>query len=321
MQVQNVPVEGPVKSTIAAAAGFFIAECDLEQAESRDTAHITGDSKLIQAVTGPKDFHSVNASAFFGVSYDSIYDDTTKKTKNKPLRDISKRVNHGANYNMGPRVLVTTMGLANIWKAKELLRLPFNDPIEIATYLLERFHATYPTLRGPKSPYSAGTYYASVVESIEITKRLTSRAYHHTVYNESHYERGAYIERGDWTRYCFGNPAKNKSDLNSYVSHPPQSLNARTLNEAYMQVFYRIALPNPEHFRLHAQIHDSILFSYAEGHEHLAAGVKELMEIPVTVRDISGLHRTFTVPAALKLGRVDKQTGVLKRAKYWSETE
>jgi hypothetical protein len=39
------------------------------------------------------------------------------------------------------------------------------------------------------------------------------------------------------------------------------------------------------------------------------------MEIPVSVRDVSGTVRTFTVPAALKIGTSDKP------AKYWSETE
>jgi hypothetical protein len=45
------------------------------------------------------------------------------------------------------------------------------------------------------------------------------------------------------------------------------------------------------------------------------------MEIPVSVKDVSGVTRTFTVPAALKLGVKDKATGELKRAVYWSETE
>ena len=335
LQIQNVPGGDAVKTTITFPENFYGGECDLEQAESRDTAHIAGDEKLIAAVTGERDFHSVNASAFFGVSYESIYDDAAKKTKNKPLRDISKRVNHGANYNMGARVLVTTMGLKNIWKAKELLNLPYNDPIDIATFLLDRFHATYPKLRGKNTPFVAGTYYAAVVYEIETNRKLTSRALHHTPFrisklNVSRRATGkslqAAIEHeisttGDWTRYCFGNPAKNKSDLNSYVSHAPQSLNARTLNEAYMRVFYEVALPNPRTFRLHAQIHDSILFSYAANFEHHAEQVRKLMEIPVTVRDISGTYRTFTVPAALKLGKIDKQTGQLIRARYWSETE
>jgi DNA polymerase I-like protein with 3'-5' exonuclease and polymerase domains len=313
LQIQNVPRGPEVKSTLCADDGFYLGECDLEQAESRDTAHISGDVALITAVSGSRDFHSVNAASFFGRPYESIYDDSTGKTKDKPLRDLAKRVNHGANYNMGANVLIDTMGLDKIWEAARLLRLPFNDPKQIAEHLLASFHKTYPAIKGK--------YYVSVIHEVGTTRRLTSRAFHHTAYNESHFTAADYIARGDWTRYCFGNPEKNKSHLNSYVAHCPQSLNSRTLNEAFMRVFYEVALPNPHTFRLHAQIHDSVLFSYKAGFEHHAAQVRECMEIPVSVRDVSGTLRTFTVPAALKLGKIDKSTGQLIRAKYWSETE
>jgi DNA polymerase I-like protein with 3'-5' exonuclease and polymerase domains len=322
LQIQNVPRGKEVKQTICSEDGWYIAECDLEQAESRDTANISGDTALIAAVSGTRDFHSVNASAFFGRSYSDIYDDEVGKTKDKPLRDLAKKVNHGANYNMGPEVLIDTMGLDKIYEAGKLLTLNETDPRKIALELLSRFHKTYPKLRGGMNkPYYPGTYYAYVVECIERDRKLVSRAYHHTVYNCEHLDTRLYIESGDWTRYCFGNPSKNKLDLNSYVAHCPQSLNSRTLNEAFLKVFYEIALPNPTTFRLHAQIHDSILFSYKEGFESHADRVRECMEIPVTVRDVSGTYRTFTVPAALKLGIKDKLTGILKRAKYWSETE
>jgi len=313
LQIQNITRGKEVKQTLCADDGFYLGECDLEQAESRDTAHISGDESLITAVSGTRDFHSVNASAFFGIPYEQIYDDTKGKTKDKKLRDLAKRVNHGANYNMGPGVLIDTMGLDKIWEAKRLLKLLYNDPKEIASHLLAAFHKTYPFIRSK--------YYESVINEVGTTKRLVSRAYHHTRFNKETESRvgssyaNSYINDGDWTRYCFGNPSKNKSDLNSYVAHCPQSLNARTLNEAYLEVFYEIALRFPDSFRLHAQIHDSILFSYKHGYLEHAERVKSCMQIPVTVRDVSGITRTFTVPAALKIGTADKP------AKYWSETE
>lgn len=311
LQIQNIPVGPTVKQTICSDDGFNLGECDLEQAESRDTGYISGDVRLIAAVTGSRDFHSVNAAAFFARTYESIYDDSTKKTKDKKLRDLSKRTNHGANYNMGPGVLVDTMGLDKIFEAGRLLGLTGYSAIQIATHLLDQFHRTYPDIKGK--------YYVSVINEIGISRKLTSRAYHFTEYNQRTYDARQYIEEGDWTRYCFGKPDKNKSDLNSYVAHCPQSLNARTLNEAFMRVFYEIALPNPLTFRLHAQIHDSILFSYAEGWVSHADSVKKCMEIPCSVRDVSGTYRTFTVPAALKLG-IGKGTD-FKPAKYWSEIE
>ena len=335
LQIQNIPTGKTVKQTIRADEGFYLGECDLEQAESRDTAYITGETALIAAVSGSRDFHSVNASAFFGRPYESIYDDSTGKTKDKPLRDVSKRTNHGANYNMGPTVMVDTMGLKKVWEAKMLLKLPYINPEAVTEHLLTVFHLKYPGIRGPitirhrevqdymglprceNKLFSPGTYYASVAYEVSTTKKLVSRAFHHTEYNLKHFEPVSYIEQGDWTRYCFGKPDTNKPDLNSYVAHCPQSLNARTLNEAWMKVFYGCAI-NPDYsvnFRLHAQIHDSILFSYRKGHGYLASKVQQCMEIPVTVRDVHGTYRTFTVPAALKLGKGGKP------ATYWSETE
>jgi DNA polymerase I-like protein with 3'-5' exonuclease and polymerase domains len=340
LQIQNIPrgesgEPSHTKTTICADEGFYIGECDLEQAESRDLAHISGDIKLIENTTGDKDFHSNNASAFFGVSYESIYDQGAKKTKNKKLRDLSKRTNHGAGYNMGPGVMVDTIGLEKVWEAKKLLGLPFFDPMEITEYCLSVFHLTYPGIRGPvvlksknvqsylKLPdteykfYSPGTYYASVAQEITISKMLVSRACHHIDFNRrTEGDAKKSILVGDWTRYCFGSPDKNKQHLNSYVAHCPQSLNARTLNEGFMKVFYDIALPNPKTFRLHAQIHDSILFSYSEGYNSHANAVRDAMEIPVTIRDVHGTYRTFTVPASLKLGKTEDTP-----AKYWSDIE
>lgn len=288
LQIQNIPRGVTVKRTFIADDGFVIAESDLEQAESRDTAYIAGDECLITAVTGDKDFHSFNASAFFGVPYDSIYSDTAKKTLNKPLRDLAKRVNHGANYNMGPNVLVDTMGLDNIWTAQQILKLPkLWSPKQVAEHLLSVFHRTYPAI--------GKIYYPGVIHEVKTTHMLSSKATHHVAFQAS--PQGL-------VRYTFGNPEKNKSDLNAYVAHPPQSLNAMTLNRAYMKVFYEIAI-HPEHqknFKLLSQIHDSILFQFRAGHSYLSHMVKQCMEIPVTVKGYDGTIRNFTVPAALKAG-------------------
>lgn len=294
LQIQNIPRGPEVKCTLRADPGFYLAEADLEQAESRDTAYIAGEENLINAVEHSPDFHSANASAFFGIPFEKLFDVVTKKRLNKSLIDIAKRVNHGANYNMGENVLVETMGEENIIKAKQLLKLNrFWTYKQVAAYLLEQFHRTYPGIKG--------TFYPGVVDEILKTRKLT----HHSIGAPS------------WTRYCFGQPDKNKSDLNSYISHPPQSLNAQTLNKAFLRVFHEIAM-NPKYsdnFKLIAQIHDSILFQYRVGHEYLCELVQERMEIPVTIKGYDGKVRTFTVPASVKRGKEGKP------AIYWSETE
>lgn len=295
LQVQNMPAGNLVKQTLRAPDNFYFGESDLEQAETRDTAYITGDTNLIAAVTSGRDFHSVNTAAFFGVPYESVYDDATQRTINKALRNLAKRVNHGANYNMGPDVMVDTMGEKAVYEAGRMLGLPKSwEARQITQYLLEQFAKTYPVVRHD--------YQTWVIATVVQTKML--------------------IGATGWTRYCFGDPRKHKPTLNTYISHSPQSLNAMVLNQAFLRVFYDIAI-NPKYapyFRLVGQIHDSIPFFYHKDHLYLPDMVKERMEIPVRIKDIKGVEREFTVPAALKIGKLDKE-GQLVRARYWSETE
>lgn len=281
LQIQNIPRGSVVKQTFVADTGFLWGESDLEQAESRDTAYITGDKNLIAAVDSGRDFHSTNAASFFGIPYEQIYSDVRKETLDKPLRDLAKRVNHGASYLMGEAVLIDTMGEDKIREAQRLLKLPRGWTLrEIAKHLLDVFTRTYPAVRKDHPEF--------VKRKIALDRKLVGAT--------------------GWTRYCFSNPAQSKQALNAYTAHGPQSLNAMCLNQAYMEVFYKVQLPNPRNFKLLAQIHDSILFQYREGHEHLAHLVKQLMERPIQVTDIKGITRTLIVPAALKFG-----------TKYWSE--
>jgi DNA polymerase I-like protein with 3'-5' exonuclease and polymerase domains len=295
LQLQNITgydadLAGQVKTTIVADDGFMFGEVDLEQAESRGTAYMSGDAAYIAAVSGTRDFHSVNASAFFGIDYAKIYCDELHKTIDKALRNLAKRVNHGANYLMGAGVLIDTMGEENVWEAKRLLKLPANFGLrDIAEYLLGQFHKTYPTLNS--------IFYPGIVSEVMLTNKLVGPT--------------------GWTRYCFGNPRVNKLDKNAYVAHQPQSLNAQVVRKGFIRIFYDLAI-NPEHsnnFKMCGPIHDSNLFQFRIGHEYLMEMIKERMEIPVTVKSYDGVTRTFTVPAGIKGGKDGKG------AKYWSDTE
>lgn len=290
LQIQNIPRGREVKSTFIADEGFRFAEVDLEQAESRGTAYISGDRNLIAAVSSERDFHAINASAFFGVPYEEIYSDELHKVVDKVLRDLAKRVNHGANYLMGEDMLIDTMGEDKIWEAKRRLKLPRGYGLrEVARYLLQQFHKTYPSLEK--------IFYPGVVHDVVTSHQLLGAT--------------------GWTRYCFGNPRDNKRDKNAYVAHVPQSLNAMSLNKAFMKVFYEIAISekHKSNFKLCAQIHDSILFQARIGHEYLYDMVRNCMEIPIRIKAYDGVVREFTVPAAIKAG-VDGNGSI-----YWSDTE
>lgn len=286
LQIQNIPRDRKdvkIKSFFRANAGFLFGEADYSQAEARDTAYLSGDTALIAAVEDlTKDFHSKNAAAFFGIAYEEIcnsYQMDSGAWEHVRLLldiiDIAKRTNHGANYNMGAGVMLDTMGIENVLKAKKLLKLPGHlSLLKVTDYLLTMYAKTYPIVKG--------AWYDKVKADVVGSKMLVGPT--------------------GWTRYCFGDPVNNKRHLNSYVAHPPQSLNAMTLNIAYMKVFYNVWMQNKDNFRLGPQIHDSIHFQYREGYEHLAWQVKECMEFSIPVQDTFGIIRNLTVPVDLKGG-------------------
>lgn len=271
LQIQNIPAESVVKETLVADDGWELWEADYSQAEDRGVGVSSGDPTLLAIFESGKDSHSLKSSMFFGIPYEEIYDDATKKTINKPIRGLGKRVNHGANYNMGAYVLVQTMGPKQIREAQRLLGLPKDWSLEgVATYLLNVYDKTFPIVKHE--------YYDSIKLEIKKTHMMVGAT--------------------GWTRYCFGDPIKNKLDLNSYIAHKTQSLNAMILNPAFLRVFRELAfLPT---FKLLAQIHDSILFMTKIGHDHHAQRVKELMTTTVPVTDCFGVTRPLTVPVDIK---------------------
>jgi DNA polymerase I-like protein with 3'-5' exonuclease and polymerase domains len=284
LQIHNIPRDRDdieVKAMFVADSGFLFGEGDYKQAEARDTGYLSGDKNLIAAVDSENDFHATNVERFFGLPYNTIYDNDTNTVLNKEIRYLSKRTNHGANYNMGWAVLIDTMGLKNIYLAHKLLKLPTHwGPRKIAEYLLDCYDKAYPDVRGP--------YYDSIKYAVLTTRMLVSPL--------------------GWTRYCFGNPNKSKQDLNSYVAHPSQNLNAGTLNRAWMSVFENVALREPRDFKLCAQIHDSIVFQYREGRTDLVRRVAECMLFSVEVKDCKGVTRQLRVPVDMKA-----------EAKRWSD--
>jgi DNA polymerase I-like protein with 3'-5' exonuclease and polymerase domains len=297
--VQNIPRDKKdiqIKEVYVSDPDFYFGECDYEQNEARGTGYLSGDVKLIEAVEDPsKDFHGRNASMFFGVPYEKIVNsyqnefmEWVHETIDKELRDLSKRTNHGSNYNMGENVLLDTMGIENVIRAKRLLKLPQSwSLLQVTRYLLTKYADTYKTVKGP--------WYEKCFNDVSNSHMLVGPT--------------------GWTRWCFGDPTKSKRDKNRYVAHPPQSLAAMLLNKAYLKVMYEVYFPNVGNFKMGPQIHDSILFQYRKGHEHLAWQVKKCMELTTPVKDTFGITRNLFVPVALKGGATRwSDVKTLKRA-------
>lgn len=273
-QIQNIPPYA--KQMVVADPGYHLAEIDFSQSEARCVAYLSQDANLIATVESDKDYHKLNAEMFFGTPYDQVDDN---------LRQLSKRVNHGSNYNMGANVLIETMTPARVWEAKRILKLPAKYNLrEVAQYLLDRYAAAYPMVKGD--------WYNEIIYEVQTTGQLRSVL--------------------GWTRQCFSDPSKNKRALNKYVAHVPQNLSVAIINKAFMQLFkwqLESYAAGSNDFRLKAQIHDSILFQYRIGQTALVAKAKALMTIPVQVNG-----RTLLIPADVKCG--DRRWSALKK---WKE--
>ena len=269
-QVQNLPPYA--KKMMKADEGWLLFEIDKSASESWCTAALSREEKLWTTLTTKEDFHCANASMFFGIPYEELYDVATGEKLNVPLRNLAKRVNHGANYNMGALVLVETMGEANIFEARRLILLALEkrnlqstyqykslllstQTIQIATYLLSLFDRAYPAIRG--------RWQQEIIREVLTTNKLVSPS--------------------GWTRYCFGNPSANKLDLNAYVAHGPQHLSVKLVNKSLIDIWRELALPLGNKLRLKAQIHDSIFGQYRIGCEDVVHQAEKLMRVPITI--------------------------------------
>lgn len=274
-QIQNIPRGDIVKQCLLAEDGWYMGEADKAQSEARCVGYLSGDKNLIDLVESDHDYHSWNASKFFGIPYEAIYNEATKETLDKLIRDLSKRTNHGANYNMGGQVMLDTMGPKMVAVAKRKLKLPAGwSLVRVCDYLLAQYATTYPDVKG--------TWYEHITNTIEMTKQLVSPF--------------------GWVRLFFGNPRKNKLNLNAAVAHAPQNLSVAIINREWYAIWRETIYGELRGFvRIKAQIHDSLLFIYRGA--GYAQRVHAMMQSVVPVKGADGVTRNMKIPADLSIGK------------------
>jgi DNA polymerase family A len=289
LQIQNIPRGNAVKQCIVSDTGWLLCEIDKAQSEARCVGYLSGETALIELVEGPHDYHSWNAAAFFGVPYEKIYDEATGKQLDKELRDLAKRTNHGANYNMGAWMMLNTMGPKKVAHAKVILKLPNFYTLEmVCQFMLDAYEKKYPRIKKD--------WYDSIIKEISLTGRLTSAL--------------------GQTRIFFGKPSRaNKPLLNAAVAHPPQNLSVGIINEEFYNV-WRASVYNGYYkngsyrtcalrgnIRLKAQIHDSIFFQYRDNRDDLPGIVAGIMDTRVAVTAPDGVTRTMYIPSDISAGK------------------
>lgn len=289
-QIQNIPAYA--KPMIKASKGWLLGSVDGSQAESRCTAYISGDAQLIYNVENSPDFHCTNCSLFFGIPFDELYsvggycewpykgkvfdeygnpvDVPSIHVLRKDIRNVGKRVNHGANYNMGAYVLWETMGDREVFRAAKLLDLPkYYTALQITATLLRCFNNTYPDIKGK--------WYPAVVDEVETTGKLVGYT--------------------GWTRRTFLKPSRSKPEINSCVAHPPQSLSVMCVNEAFLAAWKRQITDWNGRFRIRMQVHDELVYMHRPNDDELNYEVAKLFMANSTVRT---KHGTMVIPCEPK---------------------
>ena len=266
VNIQTIPPK--FKVCIQADEGYLLVEMDKSASETYCTGFLANDKKLIKAVSTSPDFHSFNGQEFFGISAEEIMKEAAekKKTGEFSLRDLAKRVNHGANYNMGWSVLASTMGQKKLWLAKSLLKLPeFYSVKEIAEDLLLRFEKAYPVIRG--------RFQQEIKHSLKTSKALTSPI--------------------GWKRLFFGD-VDNKLVLNAAIAHGPQNLSVSLVNRGYLELWLKYR--NDSRVVFLAQIHDSILFQIRKDSLDLLPSIKAIYDATAIVEVRGNL---MTIPSTI----------------------
>lgn len=111
---------------IVADEGHIILDIDYSQSDDVFVAYESEDPDKIAVVESGRDAHAVNGELFFGRPYDWIVDGKKKGLDEVVhpifgIRQLSKRIVHGTNFQMAAMTLYVTMGREAVVAAAELL--------------------------------------------------------------------------------------------------------------------------------------------------------------------------------------------------------
>lgn len=125
-QIPRNSEEAPFRECFNPKPGYKLVTADYSSFEMRVLADLSGDEKMIKALTEGLDIHSYTASLMFGKEYSEDF-----KKKYPELRQIAKPIGFGLMYGMGPVGLSGQIGVT---------------PEEAKDYM-ERYFASYPSVR------------------------------------------------------------------------------------------------------------------------------------------------------------------------------
>lgn len=157
---------------------YILFDVDYSQSDAAFIAFESQDKAYMKTMSSGKDTHAIHAEHFFKIPYDTIRegvrtDDPEITHPTKGIRNLTKRVVHGANFQMAARTLFLTMGRDAVVSAARLLEYSYPEKLKdrdlevICGKLLAGYRDLYPRLS--RKP---GGWYSEIQDILKETGRI-----------------------------------------------------------------------------------------------------------------------------------------------------
>lgn len=281
-------IRGTYRDWLVADDDHLILDVDYSQSDDVFIAYESQDPDKIAVVESGLDAHAVNGELFFGRSYDSIV--AGKRAKDPDIvhpitgiRQLSKRIVHGTNFQMAGMTLYVTMGREAVVGAAQILGFADahnwdqNRLVHLCEQLMAKYRKKYRRLTKKE-------WYAEIAKTLE-TKGSITNAF-------------------GTTRLFLGDPADNGTQREA-TSFYGQSDTAGNMNRVMYEVDHGFIPkrfrdgPNPHYgqkpyqmsyeshgFRFHLQVHDNFVSQLSLKHprwKEAAANLLRVMDRPVII--------------------------------------
>lgn len=253
---------------IKVPAGHLRYSIDYSHSDDYFVAFYSGVPTMMENVVRTDlDLHMKHASLIFQRPYDYLMEHKKDKDSEAPLlRKLTKSIGHGCKYLMGGYTMYTHMGDPNICAA------------------IDALHADV-----DKSSLAEKTRFASHLQDLFYAQYEGLTKWHKDVYMQLLQNPERTITVGNWTRQILS-PANWFSVHSGSVAQYGQAGTSSNSN-AFLRKFFRRKL-DPSSY-IFAQVHDA-MDGFARNEDEIRE-IAALMEEPITVTDIYGTTRTFSV--------------------------
>lgn len=171
-------IRGEYRDWLAADPHCVFLDVDYSQSDDVFVAYESEDPDKIAVVESKRDSHAVNGELFFGMPYDTIVAGKAAKDPRivHPLtgiRQLSKRVVHGTNFQMAAMTLYITMGREAVVAAAELLGFadagswPQERLVQLCGSLMAKYRKKYKRL-------TQREWYSDIAKELAKTGTITN---------------------------------------------------------------------------------------------------------------------------------------------------